>query len=227
VNEDSDWRHLAPPGIVWNEAGLQATLPGTGSTPERAWPETRVTTTTMTDGQASTQQQAREQARAQEQQIREQARQIREQAQRIREEAQEAAREARQAAEEAAREARAEAAQDRVLRIPPPPPPPGQEGHVMVPPWQNEPTIPGEVVDIVGMLTFGTAAVLILRPLMRAFANRFERRGAPPTALPPEVTAHMERLEQAIEAVAIEVERISEGQRYTTKLLAERAGKEG
>jgi hypothetical protein len=32
----------------------------------------------------------------------------------------------------------------------------------------------------------------------------------------------MERLEHAIEAVAIEVERISEGQRYTTKLLSER-----
>jgi hypothetical protein len=96
-----------------------------------------------------------------------------------------------------------------------------------MPPWQNEPTIPPEVVDIVGMLTFGTAAVLILRPLMRAFANRFERRGAASTTLPPEMTAHMHRLEQAIEAVAIEVERISEGQRYTTKLLAERAGKEG
>jgi hypothetical protein len=36
----------------------------------------------------------------------------------------------------------------------------------------------------------------------------------------------MQRLEHAIEAVAIEVERISEGQRYTTKLLAER-GKDG
>jgi hypothetical protein len=183
----------------------------------------------MTDVQATAQQQAREQAaRDQAQQIREQAQQIREEAQRIREEAQQAAREARQAAEEAAREARAEAGQNvRVLRVPPPPPPPGQESHTGVPPWQHEPNIPGEVVDIVGMLTFATAAVLILRPVMRAFANRFERRGAPPTALPPEVAAHMERLEQAIEAVAIEVERISEGQRYTTKLLAERAGKEG
>jgi hypothetical protein len=111
------------------------------------------------------------------------------------------------------------------IRIPPLGPPPGQETHIGVPPWRHEPAIPSEVVDIIGMLTFGTAAVLILRPLMRAFANRFERRGAP-TALPPEVTAHMERLEQAIEAVAIEVERISQGQRYTTKLLAERAGKE-
>jgi uncharacterized coiled-coil protein SlyX len=31
-----------------------------------------------------------------------------------------------------------------------------------------------------------------------------------------------ERLEQALEAIALEVERISEGQRFTTKLLAER-----
>ena len=31
-----------------------------------------------------------------------------------------------------------------------------------------------------------------------------------------------DRLEQAVEAIALEVERISEGQRFTTKLLAER-----
>ena len=176
-----------------------------------AWPETRVTTTTMTDVQATTrelEQQARDQAQEQARQAREQAKEIREEAERIREEVREAMREV------------------RVRRGPLPPPPPGQEG-TTIPPWQPAPVIPGDVKDIVGMLTFGTAAVLILRPLMRAFANRFERRGAPPTALPPEVTAHMERLEQAIEAVAIEVERISEGQRYTTKLLADRAGKEG
>ena len=35
-------------------------------------------------------------------------------------------------------------------------------------------------------------------------------------------TGGSERLEQAVEAIAIEVERISEGQRFTTKLLAER-----
>ena len=32
----------------------------------------------------------------------------------------------------------------------------------------------------------------------------------------------LERIEQAIEAMAVEVERISEGQRFVTKLLAER-----
>ena len=33
----------------------------------------------------------------------------------------------------------------------------------------------------------------------------------------------MTRLEQAVESIALEVERISEGQRFTTKLLADRA----
>ena len=188
----------------------------------------------MTDVHAALHRQASQQEaqRIRDEARRERAEQAREQAEQRRE-AIEAAREAeeaaREAAQEAARAAR-EAGQDiRVIPVPRPPMPPGQEHQILIPrrdPWEHEPRIPGEVVDIVGMLTFGTAAVLILRPLMRAFANRLERRGTP-AALPPEVTAHMERLEHAIEAVAIEVERISEGQRYTTKLLSERAGKQG
>jgi hypothetical protein len=34
--------------------------------------------------------------------------------------------------------------------------------------------------------------------------------------------ARLERIEQAVDAIAIEVERISEGQRFTTKLLSDR-----
>lgn len=33
----------------------------------------------------------------------------------------------------------------------------------------------------------------------------------------------LERVEQAVESIAVEVERISEGQRYVTKLMSERA----
>jgi len=39
--------------------------------------------------------------------------------------------------------------------------------------------------------------------------------------IPDEVARRLERMEQAIDSVALEVERISEGQRFTTKLLSE------
>jgi hypothetical protein len=58
-------------------------------------------------------------------------------------------------------------------------------------------------------------------PIARAYARRMERE--PSTReLPPDVSARLERMEQALDSIAIEVERISEGQRFTTKLLAER-----
>ncbi len=51
------------------------------------------------------------------------------------------------------------------------------------------------------------------------------RRRLSPDALGPqlaEIAQRLGRLEQSIDATAIEVERISEAQRFTTKLLAER-----
>jgi hypothetical protein len=62
--------------------------------------------------------------------------------------------------------------------------------------------------------------VTIGLPLARGYARRIERRST--TALPPgmgEMMARMERMEQTMEAIATEVERISEAQRFTTKLL--------
>jgi hypothetical protein len=38
----------------------------------------------------------------------------------------------------------------------------------------------------------------------------------------PELMARLSRVEQIVEATAIEIERISEGQRFTTKLLSEK-----
>lgn len=58
-------------------------------------------------------------------------------------------------------------------------------------------------------------------PIARAFARRLEREPSP-RELPRDLTARLERMEQALDSIAIEVERISEGQRFTTKLLAER-----
>ena len=58
-------------------------------------------------------------------------------------------------------------------------------------------------------------------PLARAAARRMEQ-GASTPRIPTDVSARLERMEQAIDSIAVEVERISEGQRFTTKLLADR-----
>jgi hypothetical protein len=79
--------------------------------------------------------------------------------------------------------------------------------------------VPGELIPIV--LFMCVAATIIGTPIARAFARRVENEPRNPVA-PPDVTARLERMEQAIDSIAIEVERISEGQRFTTKLLSER-----
>ena len=77
------------------------------------------------------------------------------------------------------------------------------------------------VIPIAGMTMIVTLALGV--PFVRALIRRWERQPLQPS-VPPEVAARLERIEQAVDAVAIEVERISEGQRFTTKLLSERAG---
>ena len=68
---------------------------------------------------------------------------------------------------------------------------------------------------------FATACIMgIGIPIARAYARKLDAQSRNP-GIPHEVTSRLERMEQAIEAVAIEIERISEGQRFTTKLLSE------
>jgi hypothetical protein len=78
---------------------------------------------------------------------------------------------------------------------------------------------PGIVVPL-GFFAM-VATIAVGAPLARALARRMERESKAKVA--PEVTSRLERIEQAVDAIAIEVERISEGQRFTTKLLTERA----
>jgi len=68
---------------------------------------------------------------------------------------------------------------------------------------------------------FITAIVLAIGvPLARAYSRRMDAAAKNPQ-IPSEVAARLERMEQAIDSVALEIERISEGQRFTTKLLSE------
>ncbi len=61
--------------------------------------------------------------------------------------------------------------------------------------------------------------LVLLLPLVIAFARRWSRGGAP--ARDTQQDQRLERIEHAVDAIAIEVERISESQRYSAKLLTE------
>ena len=78
--------------------------------------------------------------------------------------------------------------------------------------------IPGELIPITLFLVMGFVAVFY--PISRAVARRTDRQSLQPK-VPPEIFGRLERIEQAVDAIAIEVERISEGQRFTTQLLSE------
>jgi hypothetical protein len=68
--------------------------------------------------------------------------------------------------------------------------------------------------------------IFILSPLAvgvgRAILKRSARPGPPPAVF-TETAQRLERLEASVDAIAIEIERVSEGQRFVTKLLSESA----
>jgi hypothetical protein len=68
--------------------------------------------------------------------------------------------------------------------------------------------------------------LFVLSPISLAMSRLIWKR-ASRTAMAPAVPAsgeRLERIEQAVDAIAIEVERVSEGQRFVTRLLSERGG---
>ncbi len=75
--------------------------------------------------------------------------------------------------------------------------------------------------DVIVGMSF-TLAIAVAFPLAIAYARRIWR-GKPSTQAQPDAIApRLDRLEQAVEAIAIEVERVAEGQRFVTKVFAER-----
>lgn len=85
-------------------------------------------------------------------------------------------------------------------------------------PWTKGPPESVAVVAIVfTFLLLITLVVSVARVLGKRVAA-----GAGAQHLPPDVAPRLARIEQAIEAVAIEVERVSEAQRYSARLLTER-----
>ena len=78
---------------------------------------------------------------------------------------------------------------------------------------------PDVIVPVSGMLMI--LGIVLGIPLVRSYTRRVESRPARDALPTGELITRLDRIEQSIEAMATEVERIAEGQRFTTKLLSE------
>ena len=76
--------------------------------------------------------------------------------------------------------------------------------------------------DITGVMIVFT--IFVLAPIAFTVARLLWKRASNPAPKKADIQAEerMRRLEAGVDAIAIEVERISEGQRFVTKLLSER-----
>lgn len=80
---------------------------------------------------------------------------------------------------------------------------------------------PGKV--IVAIVAIVAIATTIRTVVVSAVAAVQRRRDVGRDSTGSLADARLSRLEQAVDAIALEIERISEGQRFTTKLLSEQA----
>jgi hypothetical protein len=79
---------------------------------------------------------------------------------------------------------------------------------------------PDPILENIGIIY--TGGIVLLAPLVLVLARRLWVRTPRREAFDPENSPRLQRIEQAIESIAVEVERIGEAQRFTTKLLADR-----
>lgn len=158
-------------------------------------------------------QSAQEIARQAQAEAQQQAQTAQEAARVAREQAREAMQQAREEIRRAVEEARLQAEQARAEARP----------GVLVqpfPPFGRQSPIPEEAVLIAIAFFIMCAVIAIGIPIARAFARRMDRKGAVDPSAGAETRGRLERIEHAVDAIAVEVERISEGQRYTTKILS-------
>jgi hypothetical protein len=93
---------------------------------------------------------------------------------------------------------------------------------VLFPPFPGGgPQIPDGAVVISVAFFIMCAVIAVGLPIARALSRRVDRKHAAAPSADSETRARLERIEQAVDAIAVEVERISEGQRYTTKVIGE------
>jgi len=136
------------------------------------------------------------------QQVQEQLNSAREQARVAREQARIAEQQAQQAQQAQ------QGATGTAIIVPPAPPPPMD-------------AIPPQAVDLAIAFFIMIAAIAIFTPLMRAIGRRLER-SAPPPALDAGLASQLQRSENTVDSMSVEIERISEAQRYMVRLQTDK-----
>lgn len=102
----------------------------------------------------------------------------------------------------------------------------GQPQIIIPPPYRgNNNEIPGEVIPLVGMVMGTVMAIVLGYPIIRFIIKMIERRADTTTLRAQDVTVQLRALQESVDTMAIELERIGEAQRFQAKLMMEREGK--
>lgn len=98
----------------------------------------------------------------------------------------------------------------------------GTRGFPQVPPGGQQPNSWGE--DDVAGAVFGTFLTTLLLTIFigkRYVRRRYGRMGAPSQPNMVQSNERLDRIEQAVDTIAVEIERVSENQRFMTRLMTE------
>lgn len=79
-----------------------------------------------------------------------------------------------------------------------------------------------EAVIALVSIIFGTGATVAVAAIIANTVLKLRKVPQVDLVGLQQVEARLERMEQALDAVAVEMERVSEGQRFTTRLLSEK-----
>jgi hypothetical protein len=146
------------------------------------------------------------------------SREIRQQVRDLVKQAKTAAQDAKKAAQDAQK-----TGQD-AQKVAPASPDPGRTTTTTSPAFDPGDVIPQQAVDISLAFFFTVAFCVVGFPIARALARRLDRKTEFKSVAGPDLTPHIRQLQDSVDAMAIELERISEGQRFTAKLLSDRSG---
>jgi hypothetical protein len=78
------------------------------------------------------------------------------------------------------------------------------------------------VHEVFSWVVPGLVTIVLGYPIVRLLTKWLEPRPVPPREL-ASINSRLERIEAAVDAIALEVERISEAQRFTARLQTEHA----